>query len=506
MKHVLSMLEETVERFKDKTAVIEEDQSCTYGQLQQNSKAIATDLIQQNVFREPVIVFMDKGIGALYAFFGSAYAGNLYSLLNPEFPSVRLEQIQSVLRSQIVLTTQTYKEKATEVFKDTKILLIEDLIETPVDAEAVSACMKKTLDIDPLYVNFTSGSTGVPKGVLISHGSVIDFIETFVQTFAFSSNERFGNQAPFDFDVSVKDIYTCMKTGATLVIIPRKYFSSPTALLDYLCDHEVTTMVWAVSALSLICAFHGLEYRVPEKVQKILFSGEVMPYKHMMAWKQALPKVQLVNLYGPTEITCNCTYHVLEDQRDYTGGIPIGLPFENKEVFLLNEENHRIQEPGVTGEICVKGRGLALGYYRNPEQTQAHFMPDPLCEAYPQRMYRTGDLAYYNDQKELVFQGRKDFQIKYMGHRIELEEIERKALQIHDVHQFCCLFDEKKHRLYGFYAGNVKKEELTLKLRESLPVFMIPSKLFQIEHMPLTKNGKTDRKQLMELTKGGRRR
>ena len=147
------------------------------------------------------------------------------------------------------------------------------------------------IDTDPLYVNFTSGSTGLPKGVLVSHRSVLDFIDVFADTFSFTSNDRIGNQAPFDFDVSVKDIYGALKAQATLVIIPRRLFSRPKELLDFLCEHKVTALIWAVSALCLISTFHGLDYRTPDTVNKVLFSGEVMPLKHLKTGWTTSPRL-----------------------------------------------------------------------------------------------------------------------------------------------------------------------------------------------------------------------
>ncbi len=257
-------------------------------------------------------------------------------------------------------------------------------------------------------------------------------------------------------------------------------------------------MTWAVSALCLISTLHGLDYKTPETVKKILFSGEVMPYKHLMNWQQHLPEAMLVNLYGPTEITCNCTYHILESGRDYSGGIPIGRPFDNEDVFLLDDKNELITESGKAGEICVRGTALALGYYASPEQTAKHFVQNPLNSFYPDIIYRTGDLGTYNENGELVFSGRKDFQIKYMGHRIELEEIEHSMAAIDGVERCVCIFDEKKSKLKGYYIGTIDKAQLHTIMKSSLPVFMVPGILRQVESMPLTKNGKIDRKKLQE--------
>ena len=215
-----------------------------------------------------------------------------------------------------------------------------------------------------------------------------------------------------------------------------------------------------------------------------------------------LPNARFVNLYGPTEITCNCTYHKLQPERDYADGIPIGRHFPNEDVFLLDEQNHKITQPDAIGELCVRGTALALGYYCAPEQTATHFVQNPLNSCYPELIYRTGDLARYDENGELVFSGRKDFQIKYMGHRIELEEIERAISAIDGVERCCCLFDEKKSRLKGFYVGTIEKDQLHEAMKATLPVFMIPGFLRKVEEMPLTKNGKIDRKQLEALVGG----
>ncbi len=159
---------------------------------------------------------------------------------------------------------------------------------------------------------FTSGSTGRPKGVVVSHRSVIDFMEYFTELFSITAQDVIGNQAPFDFDVSVKDIYATLKAGATMEILPKQLFSFPAKLLDYLCERRVTTAIWAVSALCIISTLNGFSYRVPTHLNKILFSGEVMPVSHLNIWREHLPDALFVNLYGPTEITCNCTYYIVD--------------------------------------------------------------------------------------------------------------------------------------------------------------------------------------------------
>lgn len=498
MKNILEYLETSTAAFPDKTAVIDGSGSCSYKTLTERCQRIGSVLAEKIGRGAPVAVFMEKGIDALCAFWGITYAGGFYVLLNTEFPKKRLGQIQDVLQADYVITDRSHAAELKDIFPARSILMIDRLEQGAIDSEKLAQIRRHMIDTDPLYANFTSGSTGVPKGVIISHRSVIDFINVFTDVFGFDNRDIFANQAPFDFDVSVKDIYTAMKTGGTLVIVPKYLFSQPTGLLDFLCSHRVTVMIWAVSALCLITTFHGLSYKTPDTVRKILFSGEVMPIKHLNTWMRHLPGTQFVNLYGPTEITCNCTYHIIDRGRTYDDGLPIGYAFDNEHVFLLDDNDQEITAPGTAGEICVRGTALALGYCRMPAQNAAAFVQNPLNTRFPELIYRTGDLGRYNDDGELFFCGRKDFQIKHMGHRIELEEIERTLSGLPGIERCCCVFDEPKQKLYGFYIGSADKTSVYEQLRLLLPVYMIPGALQPVDCFPLTKNGKTDRKQLLE--------
>lgn len=503
MKNVLEYIE-SLNGKPNLGQVIDEFKTCSYIDLMMQGQKIGSSLTKYIACRKPVPVFMEKGIDCLSVFLGSVYAGCFYILLNPELPSGRLQQILTVLEADYVVTDELHYEKAKEYFRDKTILVYEELIKGDIQEDILQQIRLQHVDIDPLYVQFTSGSTGVPKGVVVSHRSVIDFIDCFVDEFGFNENDVIANQAPFDFDVSVKDLYSAMKTGASLVIVPKRLFSAPTELLDFICEHQVSIMIWAVSALCLITTFHGLDYKVPTSIRKILFSGEVMPTKHLNDWMTHLPNTEFVNLYGPTEITCNCLFHVIDRNKDYDGRIPIGKAFLNEKVFLLDEKNQEITSADQVGEICVSGTALALGYYNNEEQTKLHFVQNPLNKCYMETIYRTGDLGFYDEEKQLYFSGRKDFQIKYRGHRIELEEIEKAVNEFDGVERGICLFEEQKSQLFVFYVGTINKKELFTLMKENLPVYMIPSRIIQIEAFPLTKNGKIDRKALKQL--GGRRR
>lgn len=429
MNNVLEYLEASAVIFPDKTATKDDKISCTYRELLADARKIGTMLATKTEIRKPIAVFMDKSVITLKAYMGILYAGCFYVLIDPAFPTDRIRQILDILKSDIVITEKTQAEKLRNTGYHKEIIYSDEMLNTEKfkeSEEVLTDIRCRLTDTDPVYCNFTSGSTGVPKGVLICHRSVIDFIEQFTTTFDITANDVIGNQAPFDFDVSVKDIYSTLKTGATLIIIPRAFFMFPNAVVDMLDDNKVTTLIWAVSALCLLNRLHGLKHKVPSHINKIMFSGEMMPIKQLNIWRTYYPDAMFVNLYGPTEITCNCTYYILDREFSEDDRLPIGQAFANERVFLLDDHDREIptDKPGTAGELCVAGTALALGYYNDLAATKKAFTDNPLQPMWHETIYRTGDLAYYGEDGMLYFAGRKDFQIKHMGHRIELEEIE----------------------------------------------------------------------------------
>lgn len=494
--NILEYLEGSSKRFPDKTAFADEHSSCTFRELEMTARRIGTTLAKYFVPRNPVPVFMEKSVETIGVFMGAVYAGCFYVLIDTKQPASRLNQILEILDSEVIVTSEKYLEDLEKLDFKGEVLLAKNLAEEPENKELLKEIRAQAVDMDPLYGIFTSGSTGVPKGVVVGHRSVLDFIDCFTELFDISEKDIIGNQAPWDFDVSVKDIYSGLKTGATVQIIPKQMFSFPTKLIDYLMEREVTTLIWAVSALCIISTLNGFEYKVPDKIKKILFSGEAMPVKHLNIWRKYLPDVMYVNIYGPTEITCNCTYYIIDREFQPGDVLPMGKAFPNEKVFLLDEENRLITEKNKTGELCVTGSALALGYYKNREQTEKAFVQNPLNDRYLEMMYRTGDLAYYNDLGELCFASRKDFQIKHMGHRIELGEIEAAMEKIPEIIRSCCIFDSAKSKIVAFYEGDIERRPLARALGQYVPAFMVPNVFRQVERMPLTKNGKIDRKAL----------
>ncbi|MCR4851283.1 MAG: amino acid adenylation domain-containing protein [Lachnospiraceae bacterium] len=496
IKSVLELLEERAVKDPDRIAFKDPTSQISFKDLCDGAKAAGTYFSNLISHRDGVAFYMEKSTASVKAMFGVVYAGGFYSYIDVRQPAERISRILQKLDPGIVITDSVNLEKVKEsnIFEGIKVLMIEDLLkEKTVDEERLSKIRMNAYDTDPLYVNFTSGSTGTPKGVTVSHRSVIEFSGYFTEIFDITKDDIMANQAPFDFDVSVKDIYSSLTTGAEVLLIPRDYFSNPTILMDYLADNNVTVLVWAVSAMCFVSIMNGLEYRTPSSIRMIMFSGEVMPVKHLNKWKSFLPDARYVNLYGPTEITCNCTYHILDREYDLTETIPTGIPFPNEKVFLLDDNDREVTEPDTEGEICVAGTCLALGYYNDREKTDASFVRNPLNTSYEETIYRTGDLGRYDKDGLLYYTSRKDFQIKHMGQRIELGEIDNCAMAIIGVLRACTIYDSDKKKIKLFYEGDADKKDLFAALKEALPPYMVPSNVKQLEHLPVNKNGKIDR-------------
>ncbi|MEO6355651.1 MAG: amino acid adenylation domain-containing protein, partial [Ferruginibacter sp.] len=423
--NVLEYLEASESKFPNKTVFADEKGSLTYSELKQYAKRIGTQILNRttNASKSPIVVFVDRNIESLVSFMGVVYSGNFYVPIDIQMPKLRIELILQTLNPIATVVLQSDIAFANSVAPDLLTILYEEAIQGNIDEEILSVVRRKTIDRDPLYATFTSGSTGIPKGVITCSQSVVDMTDVLVSTFDFNENSIFGNQNPFYFDASIKDIYCTLKCGATMYLIPKSAFLFQANLVEFLNKHQINAVLWSAAAIALVANANGFEKIKPEYLKSVMFSGEVMHNKVLNYWRKLLPNTLFVNLYGPTEITSVCTYYKIEKSFADDEVLPIGNAFKNTEIILLNADNKPVTE-GEIGEICVRGCCLALGYYNNPEKTSEAFCQNPLNAHYPEAIYRTGDLARYNEQGEIMFLSRKDNQVKHMGQRVELGEIE----------------------------------------------------------------------------------
>lgn len=498
---VLSWLDETAKRLPNKLALQDISGNITYQEYRSKSLAIAYKIVELNKgeMKKPVVVYLEKGKEVLVSFMGVAYSGCFYSPIDTEMPQSRVDKILEVLKPEIVITTNKLKTNFEKFNFYGSYIIYEETICSEEDETAVKPYTEKIIDTDLLYVLFTSGSTGVPKGVSICHRSVIDYTDWVTETFNITQKDTFGNQAPFYFDNSILDIYSCMKTGATLNIIPKKLFFQPVPLLEYIKYNKINTIFWVPSALIVVSklkAFRNVD--LSDTLKRVLFCGEVMPNKQLNIWRKFLPNVTYANLYGPTEITDACTYYIVDREFSDDEPLPIGIPMSNTDILVLNDEDKLVTDDEV-GELCVRGTSLAMGYYSNPEKTRSAFVQNPLNKAVPEIIYRTGDLVRYNEYREIIYISRKDFQIKHLGHRIELGEIETAISSLEEVTLNCCLYDEKNQKIVLFVDAQVDRDYIKERIEKLVPEYMIPGKVIYLENMPINANGKIDRIKLKEL-------
>lgn len=503
--NVLEYLEASESKFPDKIVFADEKSSITYSELKQHAKKIGTRILNQttNTSKSPIVVFVDRNIESLVSFMGVAYSGNFYVPIDIHMPKLRIELILQTLNPVATVVLQTDLAFAKSVAPALLTIIYEEAIHGNIDEEILSAVRRKAIDRDPLYATFTSGSTGIPKGVITCSQSVVDMTDVLVSTFGFNENSIFGNQNPFYFDASIKDIYCTLKCGATMYLIPKSAFLFQANLVGFLNMYQINVVLWSAAAIALVANVNGFETTKPEYLKSVMFSGEVMHNKVLNYWRKILPNTLFVNLYGPTEITSVCTYYKIEKPFADDEVLPIGNSFRNTEIILLNAENKPVA-PGEIGEICVRGCCLALGYYNNPEKTSEAFCQNPLNPHYPEAIYRTGDLAKYNELGEIMFLSRKDNQVKHMGQRVELGEIEILINSLEKIEASFCFYDHDKQKIISIFQGKEADNKYIInQIKDRIPKYMYPNTMIQLETLPYNLNGKIDRTLLKERYKNG---
>ena len=491
--HILSDLYRTAEEKPDKIAYSDGKNELTFWEVYQQSQSIGSYLHEKGIYKKPIVIFMRKSPQEITAFFGTVAGGNFYVPVDEEMSGGRIQMILDQVKPPMIICDDETEETAKKFqVENCEIRRYSELIQTEIDKDALEHIYHSAIDTDPVYIVFTSGSTGVPKGVAACHRSVKDYIEQLSETLEFSEDTVFGNQAPLYFDACLKEIYPTLKFGATTYLIPKYCFSYPVALVEYLNTYKINTICWVVSALTMISAFDTFKTVRPEYIHTIAFGGEVFPVKQLRLWREALPEASFVNLYGPTECTGMCCFYKVEREFAEDEVIPIGRSFPNREIILLTEDG-KAAAVGEQGEICVRGTALTLGYYGEWNRTKEAFVQNPLNTVYPELIYRTGDIGRYNDLGELCFVSRRDAQIKHMGHRIELGEIEVNANEIAGVKMAVCIYNREKQKIILCYLGDIAEKELMTELKWKLPRYMLPNQVVRLEKMPFTANGKIDR-------------
>lgn len=494
--NILEYLDNSVKKYPEKTAFVGTN-SLTFSQIDNITKSIASFIINENngETKLPVVVFMEKDSTAIATFLGVIRSGCYYVPIDLELPRGRIKMILESVSASIIICSESTKEIAKDFITNEKVVLYDEVVKTVINLDSINEVTKKVIDTDPIYIVFTSGSTGVPKGIVGNHKSTIDYIENLCPLLEVDENTIFGNQAPLYLDACFKEIYSTLKFGGTTYLTPKELFLQPVKLVEYLNENKINTISWVVSGLKIISMFKTFDIVVPKYLKVVAFGSELFPVKQFNQWVEALPQVKYINLYGPTECTGMSTYYVVNRTFEDKEVIPIGKAFKNTEIFLLKDDN-QLAGSNEDGEICIRGTCVTQGYYNNLKITEEAFVQNPLNKNYREFIYKTGDLGRYNQYNELVFISRKDYQIKHMGYRIELPEIELIANTLNNVDNTACLYNSEKDKIILCYVGDLETSQIKKELNVQLPKYMMPNKFHKLEQLPLTPNGKIDKVEL----------
>ncbi|MZQ80588.1 amino acid adenylation domain-containing protein [Paenibacillus sp. 5J-6] len=488
------LLEEQAERSPDRIAVIFEERQLTYRQLNEEANRLARTLRDRGIGRDCTVgMLMDRSPEMLAGIIAILKAGGAYVPIMPDLPEERIAYILSDSGAKLVLTERHLADKLDGAAVE--ILFIEDKANYQEDGSNLTLAVG-TDGTSLAYIIYTSGSTGLPKGVMIEHTSVVNFLLALQAEYPLQSEERFMSRSTYTFDVSIPELFIGFLEGAALVIQPEGKEKNPEALAQAISLHQVTHIQFVPSMLKAF--LQSGEFLEQLSTLKYVFNvGEAIKSELVREFYSLLPGVKLVNLYGPTEATIYATTEWLSPTLS-GANIPIGQPLNNMRAYVLDSAQ-MLQPIGIAGELCLAGVGVARGYFNRVELTAEKFIVDPFKPE--ERMYRTGDLARWLPDGTLEYMGRMDYQVKVRGYRIELGEIESKLLAFENINEAVVMARDGEDGESYLCAYVTSDDELAghglrAALVRVLPHYMVPTYFVQMEKMPLTANGKTDRKAL----------
>ena len=501
MKLVSEMLDDAAARYPERIAFTDSRGDITYQELRCRSRRLAAAVHGVGILHSPVCIYMPKSIPCIEAMLSVVYSGNFYCVVDVEMPQARIDKIIHVMKPAVVITTQKLCKEAQHIFgSQPEYVIYEEAMQLEPDDASLQEIRNQIDPNETMFLLFTSGSTGIPKGVIISHRAEFGHVNWISTQYRLDDGHMIlMNQAPLYFIMAAFDIYVTIYTAGHCHLVPDRYFSFPMMLLNYLKEHHINTLNIVPSALCLVANFHALSEVHLDDLQLVIFGGEVMPVKQLNMWIREYPDTLFADLYGATEVADTLTYYDVPGELDETQSIPIGKTAGHMQTMILDENDQPVPA-GEVGELCATGISLADGYYGDSGRTAEVFVPNPLYQEgdpeYVRHMYRMGDLVRMREDGNIIYIGRKDFQIKHMGHRIELGEIETAVSTLDGVDQNCCLHDKERDQIVLFYTGTLDDEETVVKLRTLLPDYMVPTEIFRLQELPLTPNGKTDRQLL----------
>ncbi len=497
--NLIELFEDTVRKYPQKVAVIDKDRELSFSDLRSKATLLAQKMIERDdCVKMPVAVFLDKSVESVFADLGILYAGHFYMNLDIKTPADRISNILKLVEPRFIISTSRLIKTIADIIPDTIdiILLDEETWDGTVDETIISKRLDTLIDTDPSCIINTSGSTGTPKGVVLNHKSFFDFVEWAIDTFHFGDDLVMGSLSPLVFDIYSFELCMLMAKASTLVVLPGNLAAFPARILELLERHQVNFLFWVPTIMVNIANMDLLSTHKLDSLRTVWFAGEVFPTKQFNYWHRQLPQVTFANLYGPIEITLDCTYYIVDREIPDEQPLPIGYPCRNTDILILDSDDHAVKEPNIEGELCVRGTSLAMGYYNNPEKTAAAFVQNPLNKAYPEIIYRTGDIVCYNEEGLIMFKGRKDNIVKHMGYRTDLGEIEHVIINtLKLVKNDCIVYNQSAKEITLFYEAEqeIPAAEFRKTIGQALPKYMIPTVYHHLDLLQRNTNGKIDR-------------
>lgn len=495
---ILDYLEADAEKYPDKIAFADPMRKVAYRELNREVDMIARRISGTGFRNKPIAIYAEKSVTCICLMLGVMRSGNFFTVIDCDMPKERLETTLSVFEPVCICSEEKYKEKCANLLPDIEYLFYEDLMKRGTEDDGEEH-LPLILPTETAVVLFTSGTTGVPKGVELSHGAIAASAEIRSLTFGYNKDVCFADQFPvYTLGHICVNIACTLNCSATDYIIPKHYFATPLKLLDFLKDTDVNILDWTAPALRIFSEYAAMTNFISRNVNKIVFGAELMPVTALNQLMDIFPDAEFINIMTASELSAIGAFYMVNREHSYEKKLPIGLPMKDTNIILI-DENDSIVENGEIGELCISSAALAKGYYHNAEETERKFkyMKDESGKL--QRFYKMGDLAYRNERGELEYVGRKDFQIKRHGYRIELEDVEATVNAIAGINWCGCIYDEANEKIVLFYMGDIDKKDLRTILHTKLSIYMLPDCCIPIASIPKNVMGKIDRFKLKRI-------
>lgn len=477
MENIVELLLKQSQVHPDVLAIQDESRTLTYKELFSEVNLVASNIHQKGIVNSPIIIKVNRNIESVVSLLGVLLSNNYFIPVDEDIPFEKLSKIIEVSNAKHYISFKEDDLPLEKIDISNKTKLIDfDEFSKGFDEQNYS------------YVIFTSGSTGNPKGVIKNHENIISFVNNFLDTFDFIKGERIANQTPFFFDASMKDIFVSIASGSTLFVPSKIRFSLPSETVKYLIDKKITMIMWVPSILTMIAKTRTLSYFLPKDLKYVFFVGEVFQRKYLNMWIEALPSVRYFNIYGSTEVMGISLFHEIKGISE-NETIPTGKPIKNNKAILDD------------GEIVISSKQVAVGYL-NEDNKKTFRMIDN------EKYLYTGDYATFDKDGNIVFSSRKDYQIKHLGYRIELQEIEKSLVSLDYIDMCVASYDKKIDKIVLFVTLNKELSEPNKQIiadsKNKLQFYMVPNKVVVLDKMPLNSNGKIDRNYLRLGLEDGR--